>query len=68
MQNEYEIKKEMCEIGKRVYNRGMVAANEMCIRDRIQSVKKEWKEELSFAQICEQASKEEITSLVDRCV
>lgn len=30
----------------------------------IQSVKKEWKEELSFAQICEQASKEEIT-LVD---
>ena len=21
MQNEYEIKKEMCEIGKRVYNR-----------------------------------------------
>ena len=31
----------------------------------IQSVKKEWKEELSFAQICEQASKEEITSLVD---
>lgn len=26
MQNEYEIKKEMCEIGKRVYNRGMVAA------------------------------------------
>ena len=31
----------------------------------IQSVKKEWKEELSFAQICEQASKEQITSLVD---
>lgn len=28
MQNEYEIKKEMCEIGKRVYNRGMVAAND----------------------------------------
>ena len=26
---------------------------------------KEWKEDLSFAQICEQASKEEITSLVD---
>ena len=24
MQNEYEIKKEMCEIGRRVYNRGMV--------------------------------------------
>lgn len=28
MQNEYEIKKEMCEIGKRVYDRGMVAAND----------------------------------------
>ncbi|HJA66180.1 aldolase [Lachnoclostridium sp. An169] len=28
MQNEYEIKKEMCEIGKRVYNRGMVASND----------------------------------------
>lgn len=28
MMNEYEIKKEMCEIGKRVYNRGMVAAND----------------------------------------
>ena len=28
MVNEYEIKKEMCEIGRRVYNRGMVAAND----------------------------------------
>jgi len=28
MMNEYEIKQEMCEIGKRVYNRGMVAAND----------------------------------------
>lgn len=28
MLNEYEIKKEMCEIGRRVYNRGMVAAND----------------------------------------
>lgn len=28
MQNEYEIKKEICEIGKRIYNRGMVAAND----------------------------------------
>lgn len=28
VQNEYEIKKQMCEIGKRVYNRGMVAAND----------------------------------------
>ena len=32
MQNEYEIKKEMCEIGKRVYNRGMVASNEAIFR------------------------------------
>ena len=28
MQNEFEIKKQMCEIGKRVYDRGMVAAND----------------------------------------
>lgn len=28
MQNEFEIKKLMCEIGRRVYNRGMVAAND----------------------------------------
>lgn len=28
MMNEYEIKKEICEIGKRIYNRGMVAAND----------------------------------------
>lgn len=28
MQNEYTIKKEMCEIGKRVYDQGMVAAND----------------------------------------
>lgn len=28
MQTELEIKKEMCEIGKRVYERGMVAAND----------------------------------------
>lgn len=28
MQNEFEIKKEMCEIGKRIYKRGMVAAND----------------------------------------
>lgn len=28
MQSELEIKKEMCEIGKRVYDRGMVAAND----------------------------------------
>lgn len=28
MINEYEIKKEICDIGKRIYNRGMVAAND----------------------------------------
>ena len=28
MKTEYEIKEEMCEIGRRVYNRGMVAAND----------------------------------------
>ena len=28
MQSELDIKKEMCEIGKRVYDRGMVAAND----------------------------------------
>lgn len=28
MQSEMDIKMEMCEIGKRVYNRGMVAAND----------------------------------------
>lgn len=28
MRSEYEIKQEMCEIGRRVYDRGMVAAND----------------------------------------
>ena len=28
MVNEYEIKKQICEIGKRIYNQGMVAAND----------------------------------------
>ena len=28
MMSEYEIKKQICEIGKRIYNRGMVAAND----------------------------------------
>ena len=28
MVNEFEIKKQICEIGKRIYNRGMVAAND----------------------------------------
>ena len=28
MVNEYEIKKQFCEIGKRIYDRGMVAAND----------------------------------------
>ena len=28
MQNEYEIKKEICDIGRRIYDRNMVAAND----------------------------------------
>ena len=28
MKSEYEIKKEICDIGKRIYDRGMVAAND----------------------------------------
>ena len=28
MMNEFEIKKLMCDIGRRVYNRNMVAAND----------------------------------------
>jgi len=28
MKSEYEIKKEICEIGKRIYDKGMVAAND----------------------------------------
>ena len=28
MENEYEIKKQICEIGKRIYDRNMVAAND----------------------------------------
>ncbi|MDK2799074.1 MAG: L-fuculose-phosphate aldolase [Clostridiales bacterium] len=28
MFNEYEVRKQMCEIGQRIYNRGMVAAND----------------------------------------
>lgn len=28
MQNEYEIKKQICDIGKRIYDRNMVAAND----------------------------------------
>ena len=28
MVNEYEIKKQICEIGKRIYNKGMVASND----------------------------------------
>src|SRR5574344_1565644 len=28
MQNEYELKKQICDIGKRIYNRNMVAAND----------------------------------------
>ena len=28
MSLEYEIKQQICDIGKRIYNRGMVAAND----------------------------------------
>ena len=28
MVNEFEIKKQLCDIGKRIYNRNMVAAND----------------------------------------
>lgn len=35
MISEYEIKKEMCEIGKRIYNKGMVAANDGNISVRL---------------------------------
>ena len=28
MVNEYEIKKQICDIGRRIYSRNMVAANE----------------------------------------
>lgn len=28
MVNEFEIKKQICDIGKRIYNQGMVAAND----------------------------------------
>ena len=28
MMNEYEIKKEMCEVGRRIYMNGFVAAND----------------------------------------
>ena len=28
MVNEYEIKKQICEIGKRIYAKGMVASND----------------------------------------
>ena len=32
--NEYEIKKQICDIGKRIYDRNMVAANDGNIPDR----------------------------------
>ena len=35
MTSEYEIKKQICEIGKRIYNRGMVAANDGNISEKI---------------------------------
>lgn len=35
MQSEYEIKKQICEIGKRIYNQGMVASNDGNISVRL---------------------------------
>jgi len=35
MVSEYEIKKQICDIGKRIYNRGMVAANDGNISAKI---------------------------------
>jgi L-fuculose-phosphate aldolase len=35
MLNEYELKKQICEIGKRIYNRNMVAANDGNISVRL---------------------------------
>ena len=35
MVSEYEIKKQICDIGKRIYNRGMVAANDVNISVKI---------------------------------
>ena len=40
MKTELEIKQEMCEIGKRVYNRGMVASNDLVKRRKITIVKR----------------------------
>ena len=35
MQNEYELKKLMCDIGKRIYDRNMVAANDGNVSARL---------------------------------
>ena len=35
MLNEYEIKKQICDIGKRIYDHGMVASNDGNISVRI---------------------------------
>ena len=34
MVNEFEIKKQICDIGRRIYNRNMVAANDGNITNR----------------------------------
>ena len=38
MANEYEIKKQICDIGKRIYDRGMVAANDCNISVKISEI------------------------------
>lgn len=40
MTNEYEIKKQICEVGKRIYNRNMAAANDGNISVKLND--KEW--------------------------
>ena len=37
MVNEYEIKKQICDIGRRIYNRNMVAANDGNISVKLNS-------------------------------
>ena len=34
MVNEFEIKKQICDIGRRIYNRNMVAANDGIFRKK----------------------------------
>ena len=66
MVNEFEIKKQICEIGKRIYNKGMVASNDgnisVKLNDKFQ-VQGEVKEQLivvntKFNAICGSCGRE----------